>query len=88
MSSHPGSEMKDALILSEYIKNNRLAPEQVQDFYPTPGTASTCMFYTGIDPFTKKQVYVPRDYKEKETQRALLQPQKNRSVYIREKKKR
>jgi len=87
MSSHPGSEMKDALTLSEYIQNNHLAPEQVQDFYPTPGTASTCMFYTGIDPFTKKQVYVPRGYKEKETQRALLQPQKNRSVYIREKKR-
>ncbi len=82
MSSHPGSEMKDAIHLSEYIQKNKLAPEQVQDFYPTPGTASTCMFYTGIDPFTKKEVYVPRDYKEKQTQRALLQPQKNKDVYF------
>ena len=82
MSSHPGSEMKDAIHLSEYIQRNKLAPEQVQDFYPTPGTASTCMFYTGIDPFTKKEVYVPRDYKEKQTQRALLQPQKNKDVYL------
>ncbi len=81
MSSHPGSEMRDAIQLSEYIQKNKLAPEQVQDFYPTPGTASTCMFYTGIDPFTKKEVYVPRDYKEKQTQRALLQPQKNKQIY-------
>ncbi len=81
MSSHPGSTMEEALELTEYIRKNHLAPEQVQDFYPTPSTASTCMFYTGIDPFTKKEVYVPRGYKEKETQRALLQPQKNRSVY-------
>ena len=87
MSSHPGSEMSDALMLSEYIQKNKLAPEQVQDFYPTPGTASTCMFYTGINPFTMKEVYVPRDYKEKQTQRALLQPQKNRQVYTREKQK-
>jgi len=87
MSSHPGSEMSDALMLSEYIQNNKLAPEQVQDFYPTPGTASTCMFYTGINPFTMKEVYIPRDYREKQTQRALLQPQKNRQVYSREKHK-
>ncbi|MBQ9976708.1 MAG: YgiQ family radical SAM protein [Clostridia bacterium] len=87
MSSHPGSEMKDAIHLSEYIQKNKLAPEQVQDFYPTPGTASTCMFYTGIDPFTKKEVYVPRDYKEKQTQRALLQPQKNKDVYFKARNK-
>ncbi len=87
MSSHPGSEMSDALMLSEYIQNNKLAPEQVQDFYPTPGTASTCMFYTGINPFTMKEVYIPRDYREKQTQRALLQPQKNKQIYTREKQK-
>ncbi|MBE6701005.1 MAG: YgiQ family radical SAM protein [Ruminococcaceae bacterium] len=77
MSSHPGSTMEDAVKLSEYIKKNHLAPEQVQDFYPTPATASTCMFYTGINPFTKEDVYIPRSYKEKQAQRALLQPQKN-----------
>ncbi len=87
MSSHPGSTMEDALTLSEYIQKNRLAPEQVQDFYPTPGTASTCMYYTGLDPFTKKEVYVAKSYKEKATQRALLQPQKNRETYKTEKKK-
>lgn len=76
MSSHPGSEMKDALELSEYIKNHHLKPEQVQDFYPTPGTASTCMYYTGIDPFTCKKIYIPNSYDEKTTQRALLQPYK------------
>lgn len=76
MSSHPGATMDDAIRLSKYIKEHHLSPEQVQDFYPTPGTASTCMFYTGINPFTKKQVYVATDYKEKQKQRALLQPQK------------
>ena len=86
MSSHPGSKMEDALKLSEYIESHHLAPEQVQDFYPTPSTASTCMYYTGLDPFTMREVYVPRDYKEKQTQRALLQPQKNREVYKREKR--
>ncbi|MBQ2294166.1 MAG: DUF3362 domain-containing protein, partial [Spirochaetales bacterium] len=75
MSSHPGATMRDAEKLSKYIVDNHLAPEQVQDFYPTPGTASTCMFYTGIDPFTKEKVYVATDYKEKQKQRALLQPQ-------------
>ncbi len=86
MSSHPGSTMDDALELSDYIQSCHLAPVQVQDFYPTPSTASTCMFYTGIDPFTQKEVYIPRSYKEKATQRALLQPQKNRALYSREKK--
>ena len=81
MSSHPGSTMDDAVKLCEYLQNNRISPEQVQDFYPTPATASTCMYYTGIDPFTKKKVYVAKSYKEKQTQRALLQPQKNRQVY-------
>ena len=73
MSSHPGSTLKDALELALYLKKEGLHPEQVQDFYPTPATASTTMFYTGYDPFTKKKVYVPRDYEEKLMQRALLQ---------------
>ena len=73
MSSHPGSTMDDAAALAVYTKRIGLAPEQVQDFYPTPGTASTVMFYTGIDPFTGKKVYTPTDYREKQLQRALLQ---------------
>ncbi len=73
ISSHPGSDLNSAIELALYLKKNNLNPEQVQDFYPTPGTASTCMFYTGIDPATLKPVYIPRDYEEKQMQRALLQ---------------
>ena len=73
MSSHPGSTLNDAIELSLFLKKEGLHPEQVQDFYPTPGTVSTCMFYTGLDPFTMEEVYVPRTPKEKAEQRALLQ---------------
>ena len=73
MSSHPGSTLDDAIELALRIKRDGVDPEQVQDFYPTPGTASTVMYYTGIDPFTGKLVYVP-DEEEKRLQRALLQP--------------
>ncbi len=73
MSSHPGSTLGDAIELALYTKRIGLAPEQVQDFYPTPGTASTVMYYTGLDPFTMKPVYTPTDYHEKKLQRALLQ---------------
>ena len=73
MSSHPGSRLQDAIKLSEFIKKWNYNPEQVQDFYPTPGTASTVMFYTGLDPFTLNEVYVPRSPEEKRMQRALLQ---------------
>ncbi len=73
MSSHPGSTLGDAVALAVYLKDNGLHPQQVQDFYPTPGTISTCMFYTGIDPLTMQTVYVPRAPKEKAMQRALLQ---------------
>ena len=73
MSSHPGSRLGDAVRLAEYLKAHGIRPEQVQDFYPTPGTESTCMYYTGLDPRTMKSVYVPRSYHEKELQRALLQ---------------
>ena len=73
MSSHPGSTLNEAVDLALYLKKKNVRPEQVQDFYPTPGTAATTMYYTGIDPFTGKNVYVPRDYNEKKMQRALLQ---------------
>ncbi len=73
MSSHPGSGMKDAVELALCLKKNNYAPEQVQDYYPTPGTASTVMYYTGIDPLTMKSVYVETDYHRKQLQRALLQ---------------
>ena len=73
MSSHPGSTVNDAIELSLFLKREGMHPEQVQDFYPTPGTASTCMFYTGLDPYTLKPVYVPKTLEEKAQQRALLQ---------------
>ena len=73
MSSHPGSTLHDAIELALYIKKHNLHPEQVQDFYPTPFTISTCMFYTELDPFTMEKVYVPKDMEEKRMQRALLQ---------------
>ncbi len=73
MSSHPGSTMKDAIELAVFLKRNNMHPEQVQDYYPTPGTISTCMFYTEIDPNTMQKVYVPKTAKEKAEQRALLQ---------------
>ena len=73
MSSHPGSTLRDAIELAVYLRKNNIRPEQVQDFYPTPGTLSTAMFYTGLDPRTMKKVYVPRDPHEKALQRALLQ---------------
>ncbi len=73
MSSHPGSTVNDAIELALYLKKNHIHPEQVQDFYPTPGTLSTAMFHTGLDPRTMKRVYVPRDPHEKAMQRALLQ---------------
>ena len=84
MSSHPGSRIKDAISLAEFLRDNKLNPEQVQDFYPTPGSISTCMYYTGIDPRTMKAVYVPKTYEEKQIQRALLQykrPENYETVY-------
>ncbi len=73
MSSHPGSTLKEAVELAEYIRDLGYMPEQVQDFYPTPGTISTCMYYTGLDPRNMKPVYVPRQPHEKAMQRALIQ---------------
>ena len=73
MSSHPGSTLDDAVELACFLKKNHIRPEQVQDFYPTPGTISTCMFYTGLDPYTMEPVYVAKTPHEKALQRALLQ---------------
>ncbi len=73
MSSHPGSTLKDAVYLAEYLYKNNMRPEQVQDFYPTPGTVSTCMYYTGLDPYTLKPVFVEKSPEGKALQRALLQ---------------
>ena len=73
MSSHPGSTLSDAVMLAEYIRDLGYMPEQVQDFYPTPSTISTCMYYTGLDPRTMKKVYVPKNPHEKAMQRALIQ---------------
>lgn len=73
MSSHPGSTLKDAVELAVFLKQQGIRPEQVQDFYPTPGTLSTCMFYTGLDPYTMQPVYVAKTAAKKQQQRILLQ---------------
>ena len=73
MSSHPGSTLKEAVELAEYCRDLGYMPEQVQDFYPTPSTLSTCMYYTGIDPRNGREVYVPKNPHEKAMQRALIQ---------------
>jgi radical SAM superfamily enzyme YgiQ (UPF0313 family) len=84
ISSHPGSTLNDAVELALYLKKWGYSPEQVQDFYPTPGTVSTCMFYTGLDPYTLKEVYVARNEHDKALQRALLQyfNPKNRALVL------
>ena len=73
MSSHPGSGLSEAVELAEYLRDLGYMPEQVQDFYPTPSTLSTCMYYTGLDPRTMEKVYVPVNPHEKAMQRALMQ---------------
>ncbi|ERJ12612.1 hypothetical protein HLPCO_001603 [Haloplasma contractile SSD-17B] len=82
MSSHPGSNLKEAIELAEYLRDIGYTPEQVQDFYPTPGTISTCMYYTGLDPRTMNKVYVPRNPREKAMQRALIQYKKPRNYKL------
>lgn len=72
ISSHPGSTLDDAVELALFLKKNGFVPDQVQDFYPTPGTLSTCMYYTERDPFTGEKIYVPKDLEEKKMQRALM----------------
>ena len=82
MSSHPGSTMKEAVELAEYIRDMGYIPEQVQDFYPTPSTLSTVMYYTGLDPRTMDKVYVPTDPHEKAMQRALIQYRNPKNYYL------
>ena len=82
MSSHPGSTLKGAIELAEYIRDMGYNPEQVQDFYPTPSTLSTVMYYTGLDPRTMEKVYVPTDPHEKAMQRALIQYRDPKNYYL------
>ncbi len=84
MSSHPGSTLNDAIDLAVWLRKHKIRPEQVQDFYPTPGTISTAMYYTGIDPFSGRELYVPRGSRDKLLQRCLLQSyqEKNRDIII------
>ncbi len=74
ISSHPGATLQDAIELALYLKREKIRPQQVQDFYPTPGTLATCMYHTGLDPETMRPVYVAKSAREKNFQRALLQP--------------
>ena len=89
MSSHPGSTLMDAIELSLFLKQEGLRPEQVQDFYPTPGTVSTCMYYTGLNPFTLEEIYTAKTTEEKNQQRALLQYflPKNKEIVLKALKK-
>lgn len=82
MSSHPGSTLKEAVKLAEYLRDLGYMPEQVQDFYPTPSTISTCMYYTGLDPRTMEKVYVPVNPHEKAMQRALIQYRNPKNHYL------
>lgn len=84
ISSHPGSTLEDAIELALFLKEYGFVPDQVQDFYPTPGTMATCMYHTGIDPMTMKEVYVPKNMEEKRMQRALMHFNKpeNRAIVI------
>lgn len=82
MSSHPGSTLYDAIELAVFLKKHNIRPEQVQDFYPTPGTISTCMFYTELDPYTMEKVYVAKNMHDKALQRALLQYYDNKNYKL------
>lgn len=82
MSSHPGSDLNAAVELAEYLKSINYIPEQVQDFYPTPGTLATCMYYTGLDPRTLTEIYVPKSAHEKAMQRALIQFNRSNNYWL------
>lgn len=82
ISGHPGSTLEDAVELAEYLRDIHYSPEQVQDFYPTPGSMSTCMFYTHLDPRTMEKIHVPRSPKEKAMQRAMLQYRKKENYEL------
>ena len=82
ISSHPGSTLEDAIELALYLKKGGFIPDQVQDFYPTPGTLSTCMYYTGLDPLTMKKVYIPSTDEEKRMQKALIHFHKQENFQV------
>ena len=82
MSSHPGCTMEEAVRLAEYLRDTNHEPEQVQDFYPTPSTLSTVMYYTGLDPRTMEPVYVPKNPHEKAMQRALMQYRRPQNYFL------
>lgn len=82
ISSHPGATLEDAIKLAEYLKKVGFVPDQVQDFYPTPGSVATCMYYTGINPLTMEKVYVPKTREERAMQRALLQFNRPANYYL------
>ncbi|MCL2705665.1 MAG: YgiQ family radical SAM protein [Spirochaetaceae bacterium] len=82
ISAHPGSTIEDAIELALYLKENKFIPDQVQDFYPTPGTLSSCMYYTGIDPLTLKKIYIPQTEEEKRMQKALLHFHKPENYFL------
>ena len=82
MSSHPGCTMEEAVKLAEYLRDTNHEPEQVQDFYPTPSTLSTVMYYTGLDPRTMEPVYVPKNPHEKAMQRALMQYRRPQNYFL------
>ena len=82
MSSHPGCTLNDAISLASWLNKTGRQPEQVQDFYPTPSTLSTVMYYTGLDPRTMDKVYVPTDPHEKAMQRALIQYRNPKNYYL------
>ena len=82
MSSHPGSTLREAVELAEFLRDLGYMPQQVQDFYPTPSTISTCMYYTGLDPRTMKKVYVAHNPHEKAMQRALIQYREERNYEL------
>ncbi len=82
ISGHPGSTMKEAVELAEYIRDMGHMPEQVQDYYPTPGTLSTCMYHTGLDPRTMEEIYIPNSFEEKKMQRALMQFRKKENYKL------
>ena len=82
ISSHPGSTMEDAIELALYLKENKFIPDQVQDFYPTPGTLSSCMYYTGLDPLTLEKIYIPHTEEEKKMQKALIHFHKPENYFL------
>ncbi|MBF0511993.1 MAG: DUF3362 domain-containing protein [Candidatus Omnitrophica bacterium] len=88
ITAHPGCDINEAKACAEVLARRRMKPEQVQDFIPLPMTVSSCLYYTGIHPMTGQQVYVPKSYQERAMQRALIQPQNEKSQRLMAKAKR